>query len=373
MKICWKNLKCAMLLSAAAAFMTGAIAFGAEFTTTDLVLTLQLPDGNWKQVADNAAWATLTDGENEITFLHYSNGEELPDMTVAGDGYAQVCQNIISTENEVFIITGSVVDKEDFDEVREAVQSARINKYDTKKAVTKAGSASTASSGSSSRDASDGKAVQGTSGSAAASSDTQKVVEPAALSMWVSSQQLNVRSQSSTDAAVLGTLGYMDGVEVTGIEKSGGKETGWYQIDYNGTTGYVSSAYLTGTPATAESQGYTLTSEQVTLYEVDGSAATYVYKATNGSWYDGSGRQYQKNDDGSWCSPVNGRTWTETAPESPADQGGSEIQVTDEEGLNSQTLYQMADGSWQNKAGGSYTDNGDGTWKGPDGTIWSAK
>lgn len=362
MKIRWKNVKCAILFSAAAAFMTGMTAFAAEFTTPDSVLTLQIPDDDWEQVEDSENWATLTDGTDEITLLHCSNGEELPDITVAGNGYAQVCQNIISTENEVFIITGSVVDKKDFDEVYQAVWSARINQYDTKKAVKKSAIPGASSGTSKTAETADLSAP-----------DSKKTVEALKLSMWVSSQQLNVRSQSSTEASILGTLAYMDGVEVTGIEKIGGKETGWYQINYNGSTGYVSAAYLTGTPSTAESLGYTLTSEQVTLYSEDGAAATYVNKATNGNWYDGSGRLYQANGDGSWLSPVNGRIWTETAPESPASQAGNQIQVTDADGLNSQTLYQMADGTWQNEAGGVYTSNDESTWEGPDGTIWSAK
>lgn len=52
-------------------------------------------------------------------------------------------------------------------------------------------------------------------------------------------------------------------------------------------------------------------------------------------------------------------------------KGGASVTVTDEDGLNSQTLYQdSSSGSWVNEAGGIYTDNGDGSFTGPDGNLW---
>lgn len=54
-----------------------------------------------------------------------------------------------------------------------------------------------------------------------------------------------------------------------------------------------------------------------------------------------------------------------------ADKSGASVTVTDEDGLNSQTLYQdSSSGSWVNEAGGIYTDNGDGSFTGPDGNLW---
>ena len=120
----------------------------------------------------------------------------------------------------------------------------------------------------------------------------------------------------------------------------------------------------------AENLGLTLTDESVTLYSADGSAATYIYKATNGNWYDGSGRNYVYNGNGTW-SGADGSSWSETAPAPAADKSGASVTVTDEDGLNSQTLYQdSSSGSWVNEAGGIYTDNGDGSFTGPDGNLW---
>lgn len=373
MKINVKNFKLAALVTATAAFMVGTPVSAAEFTTSDSVLTLQIPDDDWKQVNDNQTWVTLTDGNDQITLQHYSNGEKLPELLIAGDDYAQVCQNIISTENEVFIITGAAADKADFEEVREAVQSVVINKYDTKTAMqpengkTKAGNVQNA--GSAGSTAQTGSQLKDESHS----EDTQETAEAGGFTVWVTSQQLNVRAEGSTSAAILGTVYYMDALEVTGIVKAGGAETGWYQVSYNGTVGYVASEYTSAIPSTAETSGYTLTDEQVTLYTEDGESAAYVYKATNGNWYDGSGRQYQPDESGQWTCLTSGSTWTETAPQTPADNAVSQVEVTDEEGYNSQTLYLGDAGVWQNIAGGIYTDGGNGTWIGSDGTVWHEK
>lgn len=200
--------------------------------------------------------------------------------------------------------------------------------------------------------------------------DTQETIDAAYFTAWVTGQQLNVRSGSSVDAAVLGTVYFMDAVEVTGIKKAGGTETGWYQINYNGTVGYVASEYLSAEPSTAETLGHTLTEEQNTLYTADGESAAYINQAADGNWYDGSGRQYTENEDGQWISQITGEVWSDASPDTPADHAVSQRSVIDAEGYNQQTLYEQADSSWQNIAGGVYTANGDGTWTGPDGTVW---
>ena len=216
----------------------------------------------------------------------------------------------------------------------------------------------------------DGAEMAGDSDSRNEEAAAERVLEKANFTVWVAGQQLNVRGGSSSEAPVIGTLFYADAVEVTGIEKAGGAETGWYQVNYNGSTGYIASAYVTTVPDTAETLGYTLTDERVTLYQGGGGAAAYVYRATDGNWYDGSGRPYRPDGSGQWTCLTGGSVWTETAPPSPGERAAAQVLVQDEEGLNSQTLYAGTDGSWRNGAGGIYSDNGDGTWTGPDGEIW---
>lgn len=53
-------------------------------------------------------------------------------------------------------------------------------------------------------------------------------------------RSVNVRSGPGTDYEKLGTLSTNQEVTVTGQDK----ESGWYQIDYNATTAFVSDSYL---------------------------------------------------------------------------------------------------------------------------------
>lgn len=126
----------------------------------------------------------------------------------------------------------------------------------------------------------------------------------------------------------------------------------------------------TDTPLTAETQNPTLTGEYVTVYGNGGNSATYVYRATDGNWYDGGYQQFYANGGGEWVEAGTGSVWTENAPANPSDNAQAEVFVTDASGLNSQSLYMGDDGVWRNVAHGVYSDNGDGTWTGPDGTIW---
>ena len=120
----------------------------------------------------------------------------------------------------------------------------------------------------------------------------------------------------------------------------------------------------------AQTRGITLTEDQKTVWATDGSWANYIYRATDGNWYDGSGRLYYENGGGSWTLASSGESATEDAPATPSEEAISSVNVTDDFGYNSQTLYETGSGEWMNNASGIYTDNGDGTFTGPDGTLW---
>ena len=108
-----------------------------NFITPDGVLSLELPDDSWQHIPDVETWVTLSNGSDVITVYHLSNGETLPPMVVADITYTNVCQMILSSRNEVFVITGSARNESGFEDVREAVESAEILKKDTKLAVEK--------------------------------------------------------------------------------------------------------------------------------------------------------------------------------------------------------------------------------------------
>ncbi|MDD2960159.1 MAG: SH3 domain-containing protein [Lachnospiraceae bacterium] len=344
------------IVAAAAAIAMSMPALAEEFTTSDSVLTIETPNDEWQQVADDSTWVTLADGNDRITMLHYSNGDELPGITIADDKYAQVCQNIISTRNEVFIITGSAADQADFQKVQQAVQSAVINKYDTKTAVQK---------------------VNGTSGNTAASSaqtkDGYTIEAVDEFVTYVMSSTLNIRSSYSTSASVLGTLYYADAVTVNGVVKQNGSDAGWYCVDYNGATGYIASQYTNVGGPTAENSGITLTDEQVTLYALDGSGSTYINKGTDGKWYDGYGRQYTSDGTSLWICQNDKSEWSDYAPDTSfiTDNSTAQVTIVDKEGLNYDTLYENAkNGEWYNVAGGLFIFDGTSQWTAQDGSLW---
>ena len=132
-----KTMFVATLAAAVLCMAVPALAEPQEYTTSDGVLSIELPDENWKEMADPATWAAFSDGANLITLEHLSNGEDLPDMAIADDHYVNVYQAIASTQNEVFIITGFVVDSAKITDVCKAIMSVKVLKYDTKLAVKK--------------------------------------------------------------------------------------------------------------------------------------------------------------------------------------------------------------------------------------------
>ncbi len=90
-----------------------------------------------------------------------------------------------------------------------------------------------------------------------APTEAPAVFEPFTGYVATDSDSLNVRSAPSSDAAKIGSLPKGSAVTVTGYDMSG-----WYQIDYNGSTGYVSAEYISK-EYTAEAE----TAEYFTLSE----------------------------------------------------------------------------------------------------------
>ena len=64
------------------------------------------------------------------------------------------------------------------------------------------------------------------------------------------STELNVRDIPSVDGAVAGTLNTNEKITITGQCN----ETGWYRINYNNATGYISDKYVTDTPVVSEAR-----------------------------------------------------------------------------------------------------------------------
>ena len=332
----------------AAAMVSLALPVSAEtFTSADGVLSIDLPSEEWKEMTDPSKWIALSDGSNMITIEHYSNGEKLPDMSVANENYVNVYQAVFSTQNEVFIITGSVVDAAKIPEIANAIISAKVLKFDTKMKIAPAAEQTTSSDFS---------------------------VEAADKTMYVTSQGLNVRAGYSTDDQMIGAFANGAAVHVTGVVKKNGEDYGWYRIEYNGGAGYVASAYLSDSaPAKKEEaqkdqSGLTFTGAATTVYSSYGNAVT-IYKATDGNWYDVNGKKFTWLTD-SMLSNENGESYTVNQPVSH-DGGVTPIETITVYWLNgnSEELTLYSDGSYYSSGWVRYYDAGGGAYAGADGTT----
>ena len=185
------------------------------FQTADGVLSIQAPNEDWGELPDPNYWFAMTDGDDIITISHLSNGEALPAAMVANDEFAAVCHAYVSTQNEVFVIKGCAASLESLKDIMLALSSVQILKFDTKQAI-----------------------------KAAATPVNEIYVDPVSEVRYSTSTRLNVRASWSTDSSRIGYLKKGQAAQVTGIVRLNGKDYGWYQINYNGRTGYVSAKWL---------------------------------------------------------------------------------------------------------------------------------
>ena len=70
---------------------------------------------------------------------------------------------------------------------------------------------------------------------------------------------VNVRTEPSTDALILGSLAYAESVQRTGIGNKG-----WSRVTYNGVEAYVYAAYLSTTNPAQDTTGYPKTYSDAT-------------------------------------------------------------------------------------------------------------
>lgn len=321
------------------------------FTSQDGVFSIELPSESWKEIVDPTKWIALSDGGNVITVEHYSNGEKLPDMSVANSHYVNVYQAVFSTQNEVFIITGSVVDAANIPEIAQSIISAKVLKYDTKLAVGK--------------------------------EDEVKVSEfsivPMDKTMYVTADWLNVRTGCSTDELTIGGLEGGTAVQVLGSVQRNGSDIGWYQVAYGSGTGYVSSSFLSDTPPESQKDPGSDTpapsdpsysGNVKTVFDEDGNAYT-LYECTDGYWRDRSGTQYVEISDTEFQVYEGTKRLSVYYPDQDDDDDDDDdddgvVYAQDENG-QSYTLYEGADGIWRDNSGTEYVQLSDTEFQVKDG------
>ena len=321
------------LHTAYAAEASEAAAEGNKFTTENGVLAIDLPSADWKEIMDPSSWVVLSNGVDMITIDHFANGEKLPDITVADSHYTNVYEAAVSTQNEVFLITGYVANEDSVQGVCSAIMSAEVLKHNTKQAVKK-------------NSAVDVK---------------QFAIREINKTYYVNADCVNVRSGCAVSEPIIGGLNKGNAVNVRGEVQYNGADYGWYQIDFNKGIGYVAKDFLSEkAPADAETTDLVYTGNVVTIYVEDGSPLT-LSEATDGYWYDKFGTKYVEVGDGSYFNVVGSdQSYSIYNPANNSGYTGASVTVHDQYGY-AYTLYEMADGSWWDTYGNQY-GRGDGKY-----------
>ena len=102
---------------------------------------------------------------------------------------------------------------------------------------------------------------------------TGKVVKLAA------GDTLNVRSGTNSNTSLLGTLSNGTTVKITGRDKT----TGWYQINFNGKTGYVSDYYIEIVTETSSTTTYKKTTDNLNMRSGPSTSYSVITKIPAGT------------------------------------------------------------------------------------------
>ena len=336
------NKKMLISILAAVMVLTMAVvpALAAPFSSSDGILSIELPDEGWTEIQDPEKWLAFSDGANLITIEHFSNGEKLPDIPVADSYYVNTLTASYSTQNEVFVATGFVTEPATMNAVNEALLSIKILKYDTKTAVQK------------DNDAND------------------FTIAPRDMTMYVNvgADTLNVRNGFSVNSPRIGELANGTAVHVTGVVQYKGADYGWYQIAFNNSTGFVAADYLTSAapaaPAPAEPSSNTVVPDSESPVETylvysQGSGHPINITGSDGVFYDGYGNVYYAVGGGNFADNY-GAYFSTTVPASApdttviglvSDGSGRPVSIMEDENGNfvddeGNEYYQQSDGSF---------------------------
>lgn len=133
------------------------------------------------------------------------------------------------------------------------------------------------------------------------------VVEAASATNYVASTGLNVRAQGSTKSAKVGSFSKGDTVRVYSISD------GWAEIEYNGTTAYVASKYLSK-PGKVTS-GKSSTGKKAASAKTSGSMSSNSASGTDDItvWLSATGDKYHSKNNCGRMNPSKARQTTRSA------------------------------------------------------------
>lgn len=317
-------MKRRMLLSlsavAAASMLLAVPAMAKQYKTEDGNITIELPDEGWSELIDPEAEFVFTNGADFISAMKY-DPEEKVEVTRNDDFYDAVVQLTYAYQDELFVLTGKVVDAPHVPEVFNAITSIKF------------------------------------SGIASENDEKKNIdnysVSDADATMYVGAEEgLNLRSNFSISSDILTTIEPGEAVHVTGIVKLNGKEIGWSRVEYNGKTGYVSSSNLVNTKEDAEkaqsgsNSSFPVNAADVSYYDImykpDGTQVK-VAVMKDYSCYDMNGKKYVGFADNAVKSE-DGTVLYSFDPTKTTLEPWQEQEAYDKEILNYDYLY-MADGT----------------------------
>jgi len=315
------------------------------FVTPDGVLSIQFPqdDDNWSVIDDPNSWFAISDGKDLIAIDHLAAGEPLPATETANEHYEEVFQVFYSTQNEVFVITGSVADKQEAQTVRDAVCSFQVLKYDTVKKQEEV------------------------------PQPVYAVRETNQILYCTEIDGVNVRRGYTTDDPVIGGLHRGDQVNVTGVVTKDGADIGWLQINYNGQTAYCAAQFFSTTnpvqpapapqpttPAEEETPingGQIFTGNQEDVYDANGNMIT-LKELSQGGWADEATGEifFPAPGTDQWFGD-RGTTLTGSAPEEELINDGQiftghQMTLYNEETLEPVVVSELSQGDWADEATG---------------------
>ncbi len=362
------KLKSLILAVTAGILMLAPMSAGAAtLTDPDGIISIETPDDKWVQMSDPNYWFVISDGSDSITIDHLSNGEHLPDVTIATDNYKGVMQSYVSTLNEVFVVKGLAVEKEDLANVMKIISTIQVLRFDTKTAIT-------------------------TTDTAVASDFGLRAINKV---YYCTGSEVGIRSGWSVDTSRIGELNIDDKITVKGMVTKGGQDYGWYQVDYKGSDAFVNAAYLTPNAPAAKTSGNatvqtpakTTTNSNISskisgsdqamqvdiigkLYDENGiDLGIILYQFSDGSFRDDNGNFYYYCRSGVYMrdgilyyiSP-NGKG--ESYDASKATMVETIGRLYDENGLSvGSILYQFSDGTFRDDDGNFYNYVGNGVYE----------
>ena len=221
--------------------------------------------------------------------------------------------------------------------------------------------------------------------------------------MYVTADQLFIRSIPSTEGEIIGSYYYGESVRVTGMTGQNGEAPGWCKVVRDNREGFVSAEFLTdAAPAAAAANnagstvqaGATTTNavpayaapakaapnnggqnviKQSYVYAQDGSLVG-IYKTADGKWHDYNGGSVTWVTDNQ-ATTAGGQALTSFNPTTGPTAGSyplaSGFEVHDAAGNCQGTMTPYSDGNYYSNDLQRYEDNGDGTYYGAGETLYS--